>query len=251
MKKTVLLIILGVITLFCIIFGTIRHVGRGFNLFNNPVIHLGDNDPEVNFKWDWHSDNDGNKESNFSIDQSLDKFSAIKIDAAVMEIRIEEGDKFYLESTFTREWMRPRISVTNGTLEVKQGRQKNGFNGGNNNCRVVITVPAGTKFSDVDIDSNVGDIKLRKLTAENIDIQTNVGEVSVRDVNFDRLEVDSNVGEVSVVPVSSVDEYSISVSTDVGEVRVDGKKYKRSYNSKGSTGKRIQVSANVGEINIK
>ena len=251
MKKTVLLIILGVITLFCIIFGTIRHVGRGFNLFNNPVIHLGDNDPEVNFKWDWHSDNDGNKESNFSIDQSLDKFSAIKIDAAVMEIRIEEGDKFYIESTFTREWMRPRISVTNGTLEVKQGRQKNGFNGGNNNCRVVITVPAGTKFSDVDIDSNVGDIKLRKLTAENIDIQTNVGEVSVRDVNFDRLEVDSNVGEVSVVPVSSVDEYSISVSTDVGEVRVDGKKYKRSYNSKGSTGKRIQVSANVGEINIK
>lgn len=251
MKKTLLFIILGVVTLGCIIYGSVKYVGRGFSLFNNPIIHLGDDDPEVNFKWEWHSDNDGDEESNFSINQSLDKFSAIKIDAAVMEIRIEEGDKFFLDTTFTREWMRPRISVENGTLEVRQGRQKNGFNGGRNNCRLVITVPSGSKFSDVDIDSNVGDIKLRNIIAENIDIQTNVGEVSVRDVNFDKIEVDSNVGEVYIAPLSNIDEYTISASTDVGEVRVDGKKYKRSYNSKGSTGKRIKVSTNVGEINIK
>lgn len=251
MKKTVLLIILGAITVFCIIIGTIRNVGKGFSLFNNPVIHLGDDDPEVNFKWEWHSDNDGNKESNFSINQSLDKFSAIRIDGSVMEIRVEEGDKFYFDSTFTRDWLRPKVSVENDTLVIKQGRQKNGFKGGNNNCRVVITVPSGTKFSDIVIDSNVGDIRLRSLTAENIDIQTNVGEVSVRDVSFDKLEVDSNVGEISMDPVNKLDEYSISASTDVGEVRVDGKKYKRNYNSNGSTSKRIKLSTNVGEINIR
>ena len=251
MKKTVLLIILGVVTVFCVIFGTIRNVGKGFNLFNNPVIHLGDDDPEVNFKWEWHSDNDGNKENNYSISQSLDKFSAIRIDGSIMEIRVEEGDRFYFDSTFTRDWLRPKISVENETLVVKQGRQKSGFKGGNNNCRVVITVPSGTKFSDIVIDSNVGDIRLRGLTAEKIDIQTNVGEVSVRDVSFDRLEVDSNVGEISIDPVYNLNEYSISASTDVGEVRVDGKKYKRNYNSTGSTDKRIKLSANVGEVNIK
>lgn len=251
MKKTVLLIILGAITVFCIIIGTIRNVGKGFNFFNNPVIHLGDDDPEVNFKWEWHSDNDGNKENNYSISQSLDKFSAIRIDGSIMEIRVEEGDRFYFDSTFTRDWLRPKISVENETLVVKQGRQKIGFKGGNNNCRVVITVPSGTKFSDIVIDSNVGDIKLRNLFTERIDIQTNVGEVSVRDVSFDKLEVNSNVGEISIAPVYSIDEYSISASTDVGEVRVDGKKYKRNYNSSGSTGKRIKLSANVGEVNIK
>lgn len=251
MKKTVLLIILGAITVFCVIFGTIRNVGKGFNLFNNPVIHLGDDDPEVNFKWEWHSDNDGNKENNYSISQSLDKFSAIRIDGSIMEIRVEEGDRFYFDSTFTRDWLRPKISVENETLVVKQGRQKSGFKGGNNNCRVVITVPSGTKFSDIVIDSNVGDIRLRNLFAERIDIQTNVGEVSVRDVSFDKLEVNSNVGEISIAPVYSIDEYSISASTDVGEVRVDGKKYKRNYNASGSTGKRIKLSANVGEVNIK
>lgn len=251
MKKNVLLIILCVITVFCIIIGTIRNVGRGFNLFNNSVISLGEDEPEVNFKWHWHSDNDGNKESNFSINQSLDKFSAIRIDGSVMEIRVEEGDKFYFDSTFTRDWLRPNVSVENDTLVIKQGRQKNGFKGGNNNCRIVITLPSGTKLSDIVIDSNVGDIKLRNLFAERIDIQTNVGEVSVRDVSFDKLEVNSNVGEISIAPVYSIDEYSISASTDVGEVRVDGKKYKRNYNSSGSTGKRIKLSANVGEVNIK
>lgn len=250
MKKTVLLIILGVVTVFCVIFGTIRHVGKGFNFFNNPVIHLGDDDPEVNYSWKWHSDSDGNKESNFSINQSLEKFSAIKIDASVMEIKLEEGDKFYFDSTFTRDWLRPKLSVEKGTLEIKQGSQKNGFKGGNNNCRVVITIPRGTKLSDIDIASNVGDIKLRKLLAENIDIRTNVGEVSVRDVDFDKIEVDSNVGEVSVEPVSSIAEYSISASTDVGKVRVDGKNYKRSYNISGSSGKKIKINTNVGEINI-
>jgi len=251
MKKTVLLIILCVITVFCIIIGTIRNVGRGFNLFNNSVISLGEDEPEVNFKWHWHSDNDGNKESNFSINQSLDKFSAIRIDGSVMEIRVEEGDKFYFDSTFTRDWLRPNVSVENDTLVIKQGRQKNGFKGGNNNCRIVITLPSGTKLSDIVIDSNVGDIRLRELSAEKIDIQTNVGEVSVRDVSFDRLEVDSNVGEISIDPVYNLNEYSISASTDVGEVRVDGKKYKRNYNSTGSTDKRIKLSANVGEVNIK
>lgn len=251
MKKNVLLIILCVITVFCIIIGTIRNVGRGFNLFNNSVISLGEDEPEVNFKWHWHSDNDGNKESNFSINQSLDKFSAIRIDGSVMEIRVEEGDKFYFDSTFTRDWLRPNVSVENDTLVIKQGRQKNGFKGGNNNCRIVITLPSGSKLSDIVIDSNVGDIKLRNLFAERIDIQTNVGEVSVRDVSFDKLEVNSNVGEISIDPVYSIDEYSISASTDVGEVRVDGKKYKRNYNSSGSTGKRIKLSANVGEVNIK
>lgn len=251
MKKNVLLIILCVITVFCIIIGTIRNVGRGFNLFNNSVISLGEDEPEVNFKWHWHSDNDGNKESSFSINQSLDKFSAIRIDGSVMEIRVEEGDKFYFDSTFTRDWLRPNVSVENDTLVIKQGRQKNGFKGGNNNCRIVITLPSGTKLSDIVIDSNVGDIKLRNLFAERIDIQTNVGEVSVRDVSFEKLEVNSNVGEISIAPVYSIDEYSISASTDVGEVRVDGKKYKRNYNSSGSTGKRIKLSANVGEVNIK
>ena len=234
MKKIIFIIVLAVITLSCIVYGINRNLGDV-----KEIVHA-----------DFDAAKDETSDTN-SINQSFSGISEIEINAAIMELKLEEGPSFNVSGSFDRAYLKPEVNVKNGTLQVNQKGKKRGMGPGTRKCKVVVTIPRDASLNAVYINSNVGDIKLRKLTAENIDIQTNVGEVSVRDVNFDRLEVDSNVGEVSVVPVSSVDEYSISVSTDVGEVRVDGKKYKRSYNSKGSTGKRIQVSANVGEINIK
>ncbi len=241
MKKTIFLIILGVVTVFCIIYGTTKHVGGTFRVCGFPFIRIGDN----------LEDDDYGEDKRDSMEVNLEKFSSIKVNATVMEIRIEDGEQFKFESTYTRDLLKPECSVKNGVLEVSQPKQKNGFKSGNNHCRVVITIPSGTKLSDIDINSNVGDIKLRKLIAETIDIDLNVGEISVRDVEFEKIDVDNNVGEISINPEGNIDDYSISVSTDVGGVRVGGKHYKRSYNSKGNGKKRIRTNTNVGEVNIK
>ena len=243
MKKSVLLIILGVITIGCIIFGTIKHVGGGLKTLREHGIYIGHDDSAIEEGY-------GSGNIKGTVNQNLDKFSSIKIDASIMEVTIEEGDKLYFESNFTKEWLRPKVSVENGKLEIKQGKQKRGINGGNNNCRVVITIPSGTKLSDIDINSNVGDLRLRKLEAEKIDLKLNVGEVSVRNVSFDKIDVDNNVGEVRVEAEGNLDDYDISASTDVGEVRVDGHNYKRSYNQRGSGSKSIKINTNVGEINV-
>ena len=243
MKKTIFLIVLGVVTVFCIIYGTTKHVGGTFRVSGFPFIRIGNN---------LEDDNDNyNEEKRESMELILEKFSSIRINATIMELKIEEGEQFKLESTYTRDLLKPECSVNNGVLEVSQPKQKNGVNGGNNNCRVIITIPNGTKLSDIDINSNVGDIKLRKLIAETIDIDLNVGEVSVRDVEFEKIDVDNNVGEISIYPEGNIDDYSISVSTDVGGVRVGGKHYKRNYNSKGNGKKRIRTNTNVGEVNIR
>ena len=39
--------------------------------------------------------------------------------------------------------------------------------------------------------------------------------------------------------------------TDVGDVSVDGRSYKRSYSSSGSTKKRIEAKTNVGAIVVR
>ena len=172
MKRTIFLIILGVITVFCIIYGTAKHVGGTFRVSGFPFIRIGNN----------LEDEDYGEDKRESMEVNLEKFSSIKVNATIMELKIEEGELFKLESSYTRDLLKPECSVNNGVLEVSQPKQKNGVNGGNNNCRVIITIPNGTKLSDIDINSNVGDIKLRKLIAETIDIDLNVGEVSVRDV---------------------------------------------------------------------
>ena len=244
MKKSILLIVLGIITVFCICYGTYKHLGGFGRMFKDGGFH-------ISFDDDDEYDNEEVSGGKHSFDEKLEKFSSIKIDAAVVGITIEQGDEFRIESTFNKESLRPKFSVNGNQLRVVQGaRNQHGINMGSQNCRMVITIPSGTRLSSIDIDSNVGDVRLRELDAEDIDIDLNVGEIDVRNVVFTNIDCNNNVGEISINPLDNLDDYDISASTDVGEVRVDGRNYKKSYNSRGNGHKKIKVDTNVGEINI-
>ena len=236
MKKTTLLIILGIVTIGCIIFGSIKHLGGGMKSFME--YGLKDSDEE---------DSTGK----YSVNEILGPFSSFNVDTEITELRIEGGKTFKAEGSYSREWMKPEISVNNGVLEISQHGKKHQRKFGHRNCRITVTVPEGTNLKDIEIESNVGDIKLLDLTTGNININLNVGEVSVNNVSFETIAVENNIGEISICPEENADNYDISVSTDLGEVNVAGKKYRHSYNSKGNSGKKITAISNVGEINIK
>lgn len=247
MKKSILFIILGVVTLGCIIYGSVKYVGGGIKSLKQYGISIETDD--------FDDDSDIREvfpEKNSSINRVLDSFSSIKIDVSIMDLTVEEGKEFKVNGFFNRDYLNPSVSVENGVLEVKQLKKRVfGLPAGNNSCRMVITIPSGTSLSDVNISSNVGDIKIRDLNAKDLDLECNVGEISVRKVNFEELNCNTNVGEIDIYQNGNLEEYTIKVNTDVGEVTVDGSSYKRSYNSKGSTSKRIIASTNVGEINLR
>lgn len=243
MKKTVLLIVLGVITIFCICYGTYKHL-KGFDAIFKDGINISFDDDEY--------DNDEKNDGKYSIDEKLEKFSAIRLNAAVMGITIEQGDEFRIESSFNKEILRPVFSINGNQLVVTQGRRKQqGINMGSQNCRTVITIPSGTSLSSIDIDSNVGNVRLREIDAEDIDVNLNVGEIDVRNVDFTEINCNTNVGEISINPVSKLNEYDINASTDVGEIRINGRNYKKRYNSSGNGHKKIKANTNVGEINVR
>ncbi len=242
MKKTVLLIVLGVITIFCICYGTYKHL-KGFDAIFKDGINISFDDDEY--------DNDEKNDGKYSIDEKLEKFSSIRLNAAVMGITIEQGDEFRIESSFNKEILRPVFSINGNQLVVTQGRRKQqGINMGSQNCRMVITIPSGTSLSSIDIDSNVGNVRLREIDAEDIDVNLNVGEIDVRNVDFTEINCNTNVGEISINPVSKLNEYDINASTDVGEIRINGRNYKKRYNSSGNGHKKIKANTNVGEINV-
>lgn len=237
MKKTTVLIILGVITVFCIIYGSVKHLGGGFKAMS-----------------EWSAENGVYEDSKdrTSFNQNLEAFSAIEIDSSIAEIRIEEGNSFKIEGFYTGEFLQPTISVNNGKLDVRQQKKNSPhIMGGSYNCRILVTVPAGTKLEAVRINSNVGDLKIREITAGAINLNMNVGEVSVRKATFDNIEVSNNVGEISIEPIDNVDNYEISVSTNLGSVNVNGRNYKRSYTSKTSSRKTIKASTNIGEVRVR
>ena len=60
---------------------------------------------------------------------------------------------------------------------LTQKGTRNGSNPGINKCKVVITLPRQAALDSVQINSNVGDIKLADFIANEIGINLNVGEM--------------------------------------------------------------------------
>ena len=252
MKKNTLLIILGVVTVICVVAGSVIHIGGGIkSLRKSGILAINKDDPDVNFSYHWDSDGEGNSEQKFSFDQTLEAFSSIKMDVNIMEIRIENGDQFRIQSSYSKDSLKPSFSINNGVLEISQFKKRNSNTFANYNCKVIITIPSGTNLDSIQINSNIGEIKARDFTTKNFNINLNVGEISVRKVNFDQININNNVGEVTVNPVDDIDSYTIFAGTDIGEVNIGRKSHKRSYNQEGNSRKRIKINTNVGEINIR
>ncbi len=256
MKKTAYLIIISILTIGCIIFGTFYHTknisfGSIRRIFNGGGINFQFDDDE-----NWNisigndeEDSESSKEIKGNISRSVEKFSSIDISANVMSIEIVEGSDYKVECSYNREYLKPAIEVKNGELRVSQKMPKR--TRGNNNARAKIYIPANTSLDKLDIDLNVGEIKIVNIEASDCDIENNVGEIQLKNVDFDNIDVFTNVGEINISLNSNIEDYKMDVSTDVGAIKVDGQTYKRSYSSRGNGKKKLDAKSNVGEITIR
>lgn len=239
MKKNILIIVLGVITVACIIYGSYRNLFKG-------RIKWFDNDGNFVISSD-ETDKDFGKAS-FS--EELNNFSKIKVDVVVAAVEIKEGSSFRIEATYNRENLKPGFEIKGDTLEVFQEKRRSRV--GDNGCRVIITVPAGTYLDSVNITSNVGDIEIGDIKGKKLIGEVNVGEISADKIDFEEIEFETNVGEISVrLADGNIDDYDITLSADVGEVSVAGRTYKKSYSSRGKGNRRIRIDANVGAIKVR
>lgn len=256
MKKSIYLIILAVITIAAIIFGT----NYRFKKFDSDFKDIKDEiksfieDGDINFSFNSDDDDD---DFNFSYDINSEKsnitvrgqeFSKIKMDVKVSSVTIEEGDDYSFRADFNRPSLKPEYTITNGELYVTQ---KSVHKSGNNNCHIVITVPRFTQLEKLDVTVNVGELNIRNLSFYEGNITNNVGEIDVKNVTFDNLDVVNNVGEIDIYPTEDFEEYSLDLETNIGEVHVDGNNHKKQYSSKGTTDKYIRAKTNVGEISIR
>lgn len=239
MKKNILIIVLGVITLACIFYGTYR------NLFRGRIRWF---DDEGNLIM---SSEDSNKPlGKESFSEELKDFSKIKIDVTIASIGIKEGSSFRIEATYNRENLKPEFEIKGDTLEIFQNKKRSSV--GDNSCRVIVTVPAGTYFDSVRINSNVGDIEFAGIKGKDLSTDVNVGEITGREIDFEDINFNSNVGEINLrLADGNIDDYDIELSADVGSVSVAGRSYKKSYNSIGKGGRRIRIDTNVGEIKVR
>lgn len=259
MKKNIYLTILTIVTVACIIFGSLYHI-IGLSSQISEYISL----PFLKEK-----ESESNSMNTDAL--TLEAFTGIKGDFSVIDLTISPGSSYKISYNGNKKFA-PEYSVTDGVLNIKQ--QKVGiksFGIKNNKCELTVTIPADTSLSSVELTSDVGDIdlnnlaigqlnlsadvgdlELKKLSSDEIVIETNVGDVDVKDCTYETIKITSDVGDISIDGQEELDSYAFDLSTDLGTVKVDGKKHSRSYEKTKEEGNNrlIYVRNDTGDISI-
>ena len=240
-KKNYLLIIWSItITIMCI--STVHFGNKAWKVIKNGLkIHFNDNEE---ISWDY------DKSDKFSFNQDLDEFTTLDVDGSVMRLNIKQGDTYRISAEYNRNYLKPEVNVKNGKLSVSQPASKN-FYRGSTRCEVTIYIPGGKKLDDAAISIDVGEINLKDFNCEKLSASTDVGELSISNVDFINLYAESDVGELSIKTVNPLQEYNLDLSTDIGEIRIDGEQKRHNFNQTGTSGKKIIAKTNIGELRIK
>lgn len=262
MKKSIYLIIISVITIACICFGSFYHIG---NFKNKVKDFIADNN--FDFQWDnddedWEFSVDGKdgkpgKDGSVSISRTsgskYDTFSSFKnidLNAHVSDITVKAGSKYSLECHYNRSFLEPICELNGDSLRITQKGPKNLNNTGNAHCSIVITIPRFSNLDEVEITNNVGDISVSDFDCNDFIAKNNVGDITVEAVNALSMKIENNVGDVEISDITDLDSYNIDATTNVGEVEVGGRFCKRQYQSNTSSRTKISAKTNVGDINI-
>lgn len=245
MKKSIYLIAIALITIGCIIAGT--------------MIHYGDGDWSGSRKW-----NGRGRESELVV---LDSFDKMIVDTEVADVIIKEGTEYSIQYRYTKR-LEPQYKVEQGTLYLEQEKKDRFWPGIGERCTIWVTVPEGTELatfqlnSDVgetdiegltiqefNVNTDVGDLTATQVVIENGIIETDTGDVTVMDCSFQNLDVQGDVGDIEIESRDDLSNYEFDVETDVGEIEINDEEYGRKYKQKGDAG-RLVVRKSVGDIEI-
>lgn len=276
MKKTLYLTVLSIVTVLCIIFGTIYHLtgwlgsGINFDLFHN----------NSSSKLDYNR---------ITYSEDLDSFNTINIDASVMDITIEIGDNYHLTYDCV-SFLAPEINVKNDTLTLTQPSVPR-FGGSNNRCEMTLTIPSGAVLNNATIEADVGNITITDISMGYIELQADVGEISLNSCDFNNsdieadignlkinscnlgkaeinadmgninmtscdftdIEVSNDMGNISLSTDMDLSGYSMDIATELGNLTINGENHKRHYNQSAADSPdtyRLIIENEAGNIDV-
>ena len=174
-----------------------------------------------------------------------EEFSKIRISGTVMDVTVKEGENSKLFMKYRNS--KPEVKIVDDTLEIIQDSKF--FN--NNTGTVVITVP-DSRVYNMNVKTNVSDIKVHGLNFDDLKLCTNVGDLNVSDSSFITLYGETNTGDLNVKMSEPVSDYSVSASTNTGDISIAGMNTAKKYEATGTNNsKKIQLKTNTGDIRLK
>ncbi|MCR5083260.1 MAG: DUF4097 domain-containing protein [Parasporobacterium sp.] len=154
----------------------------------------------------------------FDSDLKTNELTGIVIDADAADLTIQYGDSFNVAYNYPEKNL-PNISFEDGKLEIKETMKKSFTSLWAKKYLLIVTLPKDANIEDIDIEVDMGDIKLNKIGCEDLTINANMGNVVLKDLNVESGSFDLDMGNLEISS-SSFDR--IEAVADMGNIEVSG-----------------------------
>ncbi|MCR5389053.1 MAG: DUF4097 domain-containing protein [Lachnospiraceae bacterium] len=253
--KTVILLIATVVTIFCVVYGAMVHIG-GFAARSIMGALTGDVKLEL-----------GEDLKDAKTDELSDDVKVIKLKVNAGEVDVRKGNSNVISISSSLEKTAPEYTFDNGVLTVTQPDIGTvGMPGKELKNKVIITlkdepeeISGVLELGDMDIDGitagtidlvlKLGDMDLNDVTANDITVENKLGDVKLNDCDFSSAVIDSKLGDVKLALKDKNSAFTFKLGVDVGEIKVDGDKFGKEH-STDSGEKTLKVHCSMGDIKI-
>ena len=253
--KRVYLGALVLVTLACIIVGSLRFVEA--HLFGEPLPGMPGTER-------------GNNVS--SVDEDItEAFNGVTFDASLTNVTIESGGSAHINySNGGGRDERFDYAVKDGVLHVSQTTETSLRELKRTASTITITIPETVQLRDLSGVTALGDVRILDVNVSHADVSTNMGNlsatrlgcvscslrsdmgtVSASDVSFgDSMELSANMGNVELSGVENLRELRLELSTSMGGIMVNGQRSRADTLAQGTGTRRLVAKADMGDVRI-
>ncbi len=232
MKKNIYLIIITIITVVCIIAGSLYHIG-GFalGLFNNLIPR-----------------SDKSLGNVCTEELSVDEFSNLVFDTTISNINVKTGDSYTVSYKCNKRLV-PKIRSTGDTLTISQSKGANYRR--NTTSEITVTIPEGTALNKLSLDTGVGDLYVTDCSFATCDVDGGTGNLSFENCAFDEMDIDGGTGNITVTSSQSLDGYMMDLDSGTGDITINGNDYDDEYEVNEHAKKHLVIDSGLGDIEVK
>jgi len=214
-----------------------------------------------------------------------DDFSEIIINNGFGKLFIESGDEFrVIGHNLLTEFS---CKIDKDALVIKHVSKKNMNFTNFAKTNITITIPEGMEFKLIEIETGVddcdindievsefvltagvGDVTISSLTSSDTRIEGGVGDIDIINSELGNFSLEcgvgdteiegsladciihSGVGDIDLAIDGDFEDYDIDMTTGVGEIRIDGERYKKNSRLNKGAKYSFEISGGVGDIDI-
>ena len=184
--------------------------------------------------------------NNIVISNNESEIREIDIDIKSSNIILKTAKNFKVE-TNNKDI---KYSYEDGKVLIKQNNVNKWYFNKNNNSKLIFYIPSEISLEKINLNNNVGDVKIDFEKISNLNIDLDVGDIFVKSMLSGKNIIKSNIGDINLKLSLKQEDYKFEFDKDIGEVKLNNNNNIKRDIITGNSNNNLKIKTNIGDIKI-